>query len=128
MSGLFTRKKGCDQSTPCPRYVNLEAVDFAELAQSMRIYTMFGQMPKPLPHPDTPDNMDEIKGRVSDWADENGRMYTHKSTSNPSNTIHGVYLTLDATDAPDLDEVPPACNIFGAEVAEREWVSLEELR
>ena len=58
--------------------------------------------------------------------DRHGRVYTHKSTNNVSNTIHGVYLTLDATGSPGLDQVP-ALDLFGTKAVQREWVSLEDL-
>ena len=41
-----------------------------------------------------------------------------------SNTIHGVYMTLDLT---GLDEIPPALDLFGTKKVEREWVSLRDL-
>ena len=59
--------------------------------------------------------------------DRHGRRYTHRSTSNVSNTIHGVYLTLDATGFPGLDEVP-ALDLFGTKEIEREWRSLQDLK
>jgi len=59
--------------------------------------------------------------------DPYGRMFTHISTSNPSNTIHGVYLTLDATDLPELDEVF-AVDLFGTKETKREWKSLLDLK
>ena len=59
--------------------------------------------------------------------DVHGRRYTHKSTSNVSNTIHGVYLLLDATDLSGLDEVP-ALDLFGTKEIRREWVSLQDLK
>jgi len=57
--------------------------------------------------------------------DRHGRVYTHISTPNVSNTIHGVYLTLDATGL--LDDIPPALDLFGTKEVEREWVSLRDL-
>ena len=57
--------------------------------------------------------------------DRHGRVYTHISTPNVSNTIHGVYLTLDATGL--LDDIPPALDLFGTKEVEREWVSLQNL-
>ena len=59
--------------------------------------------------------------------DRHGRTFTHISTSNPSNTIHGVYLTLDATGLPGLDEVP-ALDLFGTKEVRREWRSLQDLK
>ena len=48
-----------------------------------------------------------------------------------SNTIHGVYLSLDATGLPDLAELP-ALELFGARdpasEIKRQWRSLEDLR
>jgi len=133
MSGLFARKAGDG-----PRYVGLDnAPDHAELVQSMRIFTMFPQMPDPMPLPSTPPEelQREITSRESRMADSGrdphkdsyGRKFTHKSTSNPSNTIHGVYLTLDATDMPGLDEVP-ALDLFGIQEIKREWISLQDLK
>ena len=60
-------------------------------------------------------------------ADRHGRTFTHKSTSNVSNTIHGLYLTLDATELSGLDEVP-ALDLFGTRESKREWVSLQDLK
>ena len=57
--------------------------------------------------------------------DRHGRVFTHISTPNVSNTIHGVYLTLDATGL--LDDIPPALDLFGTKEVEREWVSLRDL-
>ena len=59
--------------------------------------------------------------------DAHGRRFTHKSTSNISNTIHGVYLTLDATDVPGLEEVP-ALDLFGTKEVRREWKLLRDLK
>jgi hypothetical protein len=59
--------------------------------------------------------------------DKYGRKFTHKSTSNVSNTIHGVYFVLDLTDLPGLDEVP-AFDLFGTKEIDREWKSLEDLK
>lgn len=144
MSGLFAPRDE-DKSTTtsddltCPRYVSLEEsiADPSKLVQSMRIYTMFPQMPDPLPIPSTsPEELqEEIRSRESRMArsgrdphqDKFGRKFTHKSTSNVSNTIHGVYFTLDATNLEGLDEVP-ALDVFGTKKIEREWVSLENLK
>ena len=49
--------------------------------------------------------------------DRHGRVFTHISTPNVSNTIHGVYLTLDATGL--LDDIPPALDLFGTKEVER---------
>jgi hypothetical protein len=54
-------------------------------------------------------------------------VYTHISTSNVSNTIHGVYITFDATGLPGLDDAPPAYDLFGPKSIQREWVSLNNL-
>jgi len=135
MSGLFARK----EAGAGPRYVALgdSAPDPAKLVQSMRIFTMFPQMPSPMPSPSTsPEELQrEIASRDSRMAesgrdphtDPYGRTFTHRSTSNPSNTIHGVYLTLDATDLPGLDEVP-ALDLFGTKEIKREWKSLQDLK
>ena len=138
MSGLFSRKAPSAEPS-CPRYVGLgeDAPDPTKLAQSMRIFTMFPQMPDPMPRPSTPPEelRKEIASRDSRMAesgrdphqDPHGRRFTHKSTSNPSNTIHGVYLTLDATGLPGLDEVP-ASDLFGTKAIKREWKSLQDLK
>jgi len=146
MSGLFQHRETTtttddDDATTSsrPRFVSFDerAVKPSKLAQSMRIYTMFPQMPDPMPLPfTTPEELQkEIATRASVMAksgrdphkDKYGRVYTHISTSNVSNTIHGIYLTLDATDIPNLDEVYGR-DLFGTERIEREWVSLEELK
>ena len=103
----------------------------------MRMYTMYPQMPEPMPLPWTSreDLQNEIETRESRMKesgrdphkDRHGRTYTHKSTSNVSNTIHGMYLTLDATDLPGLDEVP-ALDLFGTKETKREWISLQDLK
>ena len=59
--------------------------------------------------------------------DRHGRRYTHKSTSNVSNTIHGVYLIFDASDLGGLDEVP-ALDLFGTKEITRAWKPLHELK
>lgn len=134
MSGLFSRRT----TAPNSRYIDLgEGVpDPAQLVRSTRIFTMFPQMPDPMPLPSTSaeDLREEIASREARMAesgrdphqDRHGRRYTHKSTSNPSNTIHGVYLTLDATDLPGLDDVP-ALDLFGTKEIKREWKSLQDL-
>ena len=144
MSGLFQPKDGAAAAaggagSSGPRYVALgeNAPDHATLVRSMRIYTMFPQMPDPMPLPSTPaaELQREIATRDVRMAesgrdphrDAHGRRFTHRSTSNVSNTIHGVYLTLDATDLPGLDEVP-ALDLFGTKEIRREWVSLEDLK
>ena len=53
-------------------------------------------------------------------------MFTHISTNNVSNTIHGIYLSLDVTGFSGLDDVP-ALDLFGKTRIAREWVSLEKL-
>ena len=107
----------------------------ADLAKSVRIYTMFPQMPSPMPSPSaTPEELkDEMATRAERMrqsgrdphVDQHGRVYTHISTPNVSNTIHGVYLTLDATGL--LDDIPPALDLFGTKEVAREWVSLQDL-
>ena len=107
----------------------------ADLAKSVRIYTMFPQMPSPMPSPAaTPDELrEEMATRAERMkesgrdphTDRHGRVFTHISTPNVSNTIHGVYLTLDATGL--LDDTPPALDLFGTKEVEREWVSLRDL-
>ena len=140
MSGLFARKStgASADATSVPRYVSLgkDAPDPVKLVRSMRVYTMFPQMPDPMPLPSTPPEelQEEIKSRAARMAasgrdphqDPHGRRFTHISTSNPSNTIHGVYLTLDATGLPGLDEVP-ALDLFGTKEVKREWKSLQDL-
>lgn len=140
MSGLFARRdSSASDSSARPRYVSLDEsiADPSKLVQSMRIYTMFPQMPDPMPMPSTsPEELqEEIRSRQSRMArsgrdphqDRFGRKFTHISTSNVSNTIHGVYFTLDATNLEGLDEVP-ALDVFGSKKIEREWVSLENLK
>lgn len=124
MSGLFT---------PLGEHVP----DPADVAFSMRIFTMWPQMPDPMPLPSTPP--EELQSEIikrdqrmletgrDPHKDKYGRTYTHKSTSNVSNTIHGVYFTLDLTDLPGLDEVP-AFDLFGTKEIQREWKSLEDLK
>lgn len=126
MSGIFAWQATGD------RYV--EPANAAELAKTVRIYTMFPQMPVPMPDPSAaPEAVrEEIDSRAVRMAnsgrnphmDRHGRVYTHISTPNVSNTIHGVYLTLNAT---DLEETPPALDLFGTKEIEREWVSLRDL-
>lgn len=141
MSGIFAQKQkdATGDGSPGPRYVGLgeNAPDPAELVQSMRIFTMFPQMPDPMPLPSTSSEelQKEITSREFRMAergrdphrDRHGRIFTHKSTSNVSNTIHGVYLTLDATNLPGLDEAP-ALDLFGTKEVRREWKSLQELK
>lgn len=131
----------CIQSrwSPSSRYISLKdgAPDPDELVQSMRIFTMFPQMPNPLPLPSaSPEELQkELASRQSRLTesgkdphkDKYGRRFTHISTSNVSNTIHGVYLTLDATGLTELDEVP-AFDMFGTKRIKREWKSLEDLK
>ncbi len=146
MSGLFERhSKGSGKDDD--RYVNLggpNGPDPAVLAKSVKIYTMFPQMPNPMPVPSTsPEDLkEEIASRYSRMIqagkdlhqDKYGRTYTHISTSNVSNTIHGVYLSLDLTDhlpEPKLgvdESVPPALDLFGTKTIQREWKSLEDLK
>jgi hypothetical protein len=141
MSGLFARKAfAAGDGSGGPRYVGLgesAPEHVSRLVQSVRVFTMFPQMPYPMPSPSTsPEELQqEIASRDSRMAesgrdphqDAHGRRYTHKSTSNVSNTIHGVYFVFDATDLPGLDEVP-ALDLFGTKEIRREWKSLEELK
>lgn len=137
MSGLFAKK---DEEMD-ERFVNLDnAPDATELAESSRIYTMFPQMPDPMPLPETSaeELQKEIAARGALMAesgrdphkDKYGRIFTHISTSNVSNTIHGVYFTLDATNLLGLNDdiAPPALDLFGTKKIEREWVSLGDLK
>ena len=97
---------------------------------------MPAQMPDPMPLPSaSPEELQrEIATRDDRMAesgrdphqDAHGRRFTHKSTSNVSNTIHGIYLVFDATELPDLDNVP-AMDLFGTREIRREWVSLQDL-
>ena len=76
---------------------------------------MFPQMPDPMPLPSTSskDLQHEIATRGHRMAengrdshkDKYGRMYTHISTNNVSNTIHGIYLSVDTTDLNGLDDI-----------------------
>lgn len=140
MGGMFERKK--PESESDSRYIDLgdenaPAPDPAKLAQSIRILTMYPQMPSPMPLPSTsPEELKkEIETRQARMAksgrdqhqDEYGRKYTHISTNNVSNTIIGVYLTLDATDMPGLDDVS-ALDLFGKNRVEKQWKSLEDLK
>ena len=122
------------------RIFDNNSADPAKIAKSTRIYTMFPQMPDPMPLPSTPPEelRNEIVTRPSRMAtetgrdphkDKYGRVYTHISTSNVSNTIHGIYLPLDLTTGVygDDDAVPTAFDLFGNKAIEREWKSLEEL-
>jgi len=135
MSGLFQRRQGGGA-----RFVGLgkdAPLLRKRLVQSMRIYTMFPQMPYPMPPPSaTAAELQEelasrdrrIKASGRDIRqDTHGRKFTHKSTPNVSNTIHGVYLTLDATGMPGLDEVP-ALELFGTKEVPRQWKSLQDLK
>jgi len=113
-----------------------DAPDPSKLVESMRVYTMFPQMPDPMPLPST--TAEELRKEIESrdirmeesgrdpHKDEYGRIFTHKSTSNVSNTIHGVYFTLDATHLSGLDEVP-ALDLFSTKEVEREWVCLSDL-
>jgi hypothetical protein len=124
MSGLFA---SLDNNAPDP----------TEIVQCTQIFTMWPQMPEPMPLPSTPPEelQKEIATRELRMAetgrdphkDKYGRKFTHKSTSNVSNTIHGVYFVLDLTDLPGLDEVP-AFDLFGTKEIKREWKSLEDLK
>ena len=157
MSGIFAhredkngKKVGEDRNAfddGSSRYIPLvgnDAPDPAKLVDSMRIYTMFPQMPNPMPLP-SKSSSEELKNEIlsrptrmlqtgrNPHVDKYGRIYTHISTSNVSNTIHGIYLTLDVTnyldnDDDDIDNVPPALDLFGKRRIQREWVSLEDLK
>lgn len=141
MSGIF--EKGNKNNGG--RYVDFDKwPDPADLARSVKIYTMFPQMPDPMPLPSTSPEVlkEEILNRPTTMKntgrnphkDKHGRTYTHISTSNVSNTIHGIYLTLDATNYfpaqlyEENDEIPPALDLFGSKGVPREWKSLEELK
>lgn len=114
-----------------------KAPDPSQVAKSCRVYTMFPQMPCPLPPPSaTPEELrNEILTRKSKFAksgrnphmDQCGRIYTHISTSNVSNTIHGIYLPFDVTGIPGLDDAK-ALDLFGVQAVDREWVSLHDLK
>ena len=128
MSGVFSR------TATGGRYV--DPADATGLVESVRIYTMFPQMPSPMPSPSA--TSEELREEMATRAermrqsgrdphvDPHGRVYTHISTPNVSNTIHGVYITLDATGL--LDDIPPALDLFGTKEVEREWVSLQDLK
>lgn len=140
MSGLF------EQDLSSSRFINLNnAPDPTNLMKnSMRIYTMFPQMPDPMPLPTSTQEelQNEIISRQSRMIqngrdphkDRYGRMYTHISTSNVSNTIHGIYFIIDTTegtigDNDDDDEVIPyALDLFGTKQIKREWKSLVDLK
>ena len=162
MSGLFafvdkysnsnSQYDDDDDNDPTRRYIPLNnAPDPNWIAtQSTRIYTMFPQMPNPLPHPETPASelRHELQTRPERMAtsgrnphvDKYGRKYTHISTSNVSNTIHGIYMCLDVTDLIlndednnnsnpfDHDNIPPALDLFGTQRVDREWKSLQDLK
>lgn len=144
MSGLFEKKEEGEEddgmtTTHHPRrFVSFEdAPDPARLVESSRVYTMFPQMPCPMlpPSASTEELRHEISSREARMAesgrdphkDKYGRIFTHKSTSNVSNTIHGIYLTFDATGLPGLDNVP-ALDLFGTKKVDREWVPLSDLK
>ena len=137
MSGLFSQ---VEDGSSGRRFVDLcgnDTPDPSKLAQTMRLYTMFPQMPDPMPLPST--SAEELKREISSreaamadsgrdpHRDAHGRIYTHKSTSNVSNTILGIYLTFDATGLPALDGVP-ALDLFGTVRVKRDWVSLQDLK
>jgi len=136
MVGLFEKK---DEETNNERYVSFDdAPAPSTIAKSMRIYTMFPQMPDPMPLPTTSakDLQYEIATRgermLENGRDPNkdkyGRKYTHISTSNVSNTIHGVYLSVDATDLNGLEDGIHGLDLFGTTKVDREWVSLQNLK
>jgi hypothetical protein len=133
MSGLFEPKDSNN------RHVSLgeNAPDPVKLVRAARIYTMFPQMPSPIPLPSS--SSEELKEELlsrptrmletnrDPHKDEFGRTFTHISTSNVSNTIHGIYFTLDVTDLTgDLDSIH-AFDLFGTKKVEREWVSLGDI-
>jgi hypothetical protein len=136
MSGLFAKKGG---ERTDDRFVSFEdAPDPAKLVESSRVYTMFPQMPYPMPLPSTsPEELqNEIESRPMRMLDSGrdphkdkyGRVFTHISTSNVSNTIHGVYFTFDVTNLLGVGKAaPPALDLFGSNKIEREWVSLSDL-
>ncbi|GFH44868.1 hypothetical protein CTEN210_01342 [Chaetoceros tenuissimus] len=130
MSGLFAKNENGS------RHISFNAVDTHKILDSMRVYTMFPQMPDPLPLPCTSaeDLRKEIDSRKETMKktgrnmhqDKYGRIYTHISTSNVSNTIHGVYFPVDCSELPNIDKIP-AYNLFGTKAIEKEWVSLRNL-
>lgn len=130
MSGLFAKKENR------PRHISFSAVDTHRALNSMRVYTMFPQMPDPLPLPFTSaeDLRKEIDSRKETMKetgrnmhqDKYGRIYTHISTSNVSNTIHGVYFPVDCSEIPNIDKIA-AYNLFGTKAIEKQWVSLRNL-
>ena len=132
MSGLFARDRAGN------RYAPLHALVPVEFVESAQIYAMFPQMPDPLPPPSATaeelrEEMESRAARMAEsgrdpHADEHGRVYTHISTPNVSNTILGVYMTLDATGLRFVDDRVPAFDLFGTAEVEREWVSLEDLK
>ncbi len=140
MSGLFEiRRDKAEDDFHSDRYVDLGGTDPVKLAKSAQIHTMFPQMPNPMPLPSTsPEDLKkEIASRYSRMIDAGkdlhndkyGRTYTHISTSNVSNTIHGVYLSLDLTNHLGGDDnTPPALDLFGTKAITREWKSLEDLK
>ena len=140
MSGLFEKRGDkAEDAFHSDRYVDLGGTDPVKLVKSMQIHTMFPQMPNPMPLPSTSaeESKKEIVSRYSRMIDAGkdlhndryGRTYTHISTSNVSNTIHGVYLSLDLTNHLGGDDnTPPALDLFGTKTITREWKSLEDLK
>lgn len=137
MSGLFAKKEANSDE----RNISFgSAPNPTQLASSVRAYTMFPQMPDPMPLPSTSaeDLQKEIATRQDGMVetgrdphkDKYGRVYTHISTNNVSNTIHGIYFTIDTTNLLSLDddEIPPALDLFGTKPIDREWVSLTDLK
>ena len=139
MSGLFEKRRrnpeGDNDEGPSDfaRYVDFgerNGPDPVMLAKSVQIYTMFPQMPDPMPLPSTPP--EELKKKIASrysrmveagrdpHKDEYGRTFTHISTSN---RIHGVNFSLDLTDhLPEpkfgfddngIEIIPPALDLFG---------------
>ena len=103
-----------------------------------RVYTMFPHMPDPLPPP-MQQPVDSSRTTTTTRPppahhDRHGRIYTHISTANVSNTIHGIYMVLDVTelypaDDDDDDDTPPppAYDLLGATPIRREWKALADL-
>eukprot|EP00622_Pseudochattonella_farcimen_P008224 FR744415.1.p1 GENE.FR744415.1~~FR744415.1.p1 ORF type:complete len:379 (+),score=83.94 FR744415.1:137-1138(+) len=128
MSGLFARKgktgASADESVG-PRYVELggDAPDHAELAQSMRIFTMFPQMPFPLPDPSTsPEELEkEIRTRDSRMAGARQRPAQGRARQDihaqidlqRQHPIPWVFLPLGCPRTPGSGDKCLAFNLFG---------------
>uniref|UniRef100_A0A7S1FS17 Uncharacterized protein n=1 Tax=Corethron hystrix TaxID=216773 RepID=A0A7S1FS17_9STRA len=112
-------------------------LDWEGMAARARVYALLPQMPSPLPHPNT--SAEELRRELRDrpavieregrdpHCDVHGRVYTHISTANVSNTIMAVYLCLDLTGWPETKELP-ALDAGGHQTGRREWKSLEDLK